>query len=65
MVDAETLRLFASRMRSIASNCHDLGAAQRLRVLSQELETMTKRPTVLSSSSGPRPPISNRRQQMS
>jgi hypothetical protein len=64
MIDAETLRLFVSRMRSIASNCHDLGAAQQLRVLSQELEAMTKRPAVLSSS-GPRPPISNRRQQMS
>jgi hypothetical protein len=64
MVDAETLRLFVNRMRAIASNCHDLGTAQRLHVLSEELEKITKRPVILLSS-GPRPPISNRRQQMS
>jgi hypothetical protein len=58
LVDAETLRLLASRMRAIASDCFDLGAAQRIRVLSEELEKMTKRAADLSSS-GPRPPISN------
>jgi hypothetical protein len=64
MVDTETLRLFVSRMRVIASDCFDLDAAQRLRALSEELERTTKRAAVLSSS-GPRAPISNRRQQMS
>jgi hypothetical protein len=64
MVDAESVRLLISRMRAIASDCHDLGAAQRLRVLSEELEKLTKRGAVLSSSR-PRPPISSQRQQMS
>jgi hypothetical protein len=64
MVNAETLRLFTSRMRAIASDCLDLGAAQRLRALSEELEKITKRGAVLSSD-GPRPPTSRQRQQMS
>jgi hypothetical protein len=64
MVDAETVRLLVSRMRAIASDCHDLGAAQRLRVLSEELETKTKRAAVLSGG-GSRSPISSQRQQMS
>jgi hypothetical protein len=64
MVDAEILRLFVSRMRAIASDCVDLTASERLRVLSEELEKTMKRAAVLSSS-GPRPPISNQRQQMS
>ncbi len=64
MVDAEILRLFVSRMRAIASDCFDLAASERLRVLSEELEKMTKRAAVLSSG-GPRRPISNQRQQMS
>jgi hypothetical protein len=64
MVDAEILRSFASRMRAIASDCFDLAASQRLRILSEELEKMTKG-TAVPSSSGPRPPISNQRQQMS
>jgi hypothetical protein len=64
MVDIETLRLVVSRMRAIASNCFDLAAAQRLNVLSEELEKMIKRPDVLSGSA-PRRPISYQRQQMS
>jgi hypothetical protein len=64
MVDAEILRLLASRMRAIASDCFDLTASERLRVLSEELEKLTKRGAVLSSS-GPRPPISSQRQQIS
>jgi hypothetical protein len=64
MVDADILRLFVSRMRVIASDCFDLAASERLRVLSEELEKTMKREAVLSSS-GPRPPISNQRQQMS
>jgi hypothetical protein len=64
MVDAEALRLVVSRMRAIALDCFDLTAAQRIRALAEELEKMARGTTVLSSS-GPRPPISNRRQQMS
>jgi hypothetical protein len=64
MVDAEILRLFVNRMRAIASDCFDLAASERLRALSEELEKTTKRAATLSSS-GPRPPISNQRQQMS
>jgi hypothetical protein len=64
MVDAEILRLFVSRMRAIASDCSDLAASERLRVLSEELEKTTKRAAVLSGG-GSRPPISNQRQQMS
>jgi hypothetical protein len=64
VVDAETLRLFISRMRAIAADCVDLGASERLRVLSEELEKVTKRPAVLSSS-GPRRAPSRQRQQMS
>jgi hypothetical protein len=64
MVDIETLRVLVSRMRAIASGCSDPGAAQRLCVLSEELEKTMKRATVLSSSA-PRRSISNQRQQMS
>jgi archaellum biogenesis ATPase FlaH len=64
MIDAETLRSFISQMRAIAADCVDLGASDRLRVLSEELEKITKRPAVLSSS-GPRRTPSRQRQQMS
>jgi hypothetical protein len=64
MVAVETLRVLVSRMRAIASDCFDPGAAQRLCVLSEELEKTMKRATTLSSSA-PRRSISNQRQQMS
>jgi hypothetical protein len=64
MIDAGTLRSFTRRMRAIAADCVDLGASERLRILSEELEKITKRPTVLSGS-GPRRPASRQRQQMS
>jgi hypothetical protein len=64
MVDIEILRVLVSRMRAIASDCSDPGAAQRLCVLSEELEKTMRRAATLSSSA-PRRSISNQRQQMS
>lgn len=40
--DAEKLRSLASRIRVIGSDCFDLGAAGRLRILADEVEKMAR-----------------------
>jgi hypothetical protein len=36
---------FARRIRDISTSCYDLGAAERMRLLAEELETSGKRET--------------------
>ena len=43
MLSGEALGQLISRMRAIASDCYDIGAAERLRLLVEELERNAKR----------------------
>jgi|HubBroStandDraft_6_1064221.scaffolds.fasta_scaffold118700_3 hypothetical protein len=42
MADAEALRLLIGRVRSIASDCFDLGACERLRILADEMDAVVR-----------------------
>jgi hypothetical protein len=42
MADAEALRLLIGRVRSVASDCFDLGACERLRILADEMDAIVR-----------------------
>jgi hypothetical protein len=43
MADAEILRLLIGLVRSIASDCFDLGASERLRLLADEMDAIVRK----------------------